>query len=343
MEPTASQVDAIQSADAAPLAAESLVAPGKAAAIDYSRWDNLADNDSDSDDGKPRYTHRPAKTEAERVKRMVEVFKDPRLEEQLKAACAIGSNLDAERKRLGLDDAKPSSGRALKHWRSRRCAACGTCEDEADVTLRACERCKTEHAAEPAMYCSKACQQAAWPEHKKLCGKRAPTPAEYTGTWVDKWRSTMDGSRHFGDLELITWDGEDSEGDPLGFGAVYSEYAAEERRRFKVRCKRDHERYCRERPEAFRWTCCGVCVAAGVHGCDHHGDPRAAQPCGCDFCLAGKPLTEKVWSKKLKSQPAHGLQTLCRGPDPRSVSEAGLRNWELRQVHERLGFRAESP
>ena len=72
-----------------------------------------------------------------------------------------------------------------------------------------------------------------------------------------------------------------------------------------------------------------VCI--GHNGCDHHGDARAREPCSCDFCLAGRTLPDRIWQKKLRSQPAAGLRAaLCRGPDPRSLCAAGLRNWELR-------------
>ena len=74
-----------------------------------------------------------------------------------------------------------------------------------------------------------------------------------------------------------------------------------------------------------------------MSGCDHHGGAGSFTPCRCDFCLGGRPLTARIWGEKVRSQAAQGLQsTLSRGPDPRSVCESGLKNWELRSKYYQL-------
>jgi hypothetical protein len=183
------------------------------------------------------------------------------------------------------------------------------------------------------MECQKQHWRAVSMPHKAVCGPKAPVPPEFDGSWHDKWRGASDGSRHFGRLELITWDGESEDGDLLGFGGVFAEEADELRARFTEECGGSESRFVKVWSNGFRWTCCGVEIGLGLHGCDHHGDPRAFTSCGCDFCLAGQPLSESIWRKKLRSQAARGLPGLCRGPDPRSVSDAGRENWRLRQQH----------
>lgn len=154
--------------------------------------------------------------------------------------------------------------------------------------------------------------------------------------WYDGWRRCKDNSRHFGRLELITWDGtsENGNGEPLGFAGVLASESAEMRNRFVGKCKGEESSFVNEWENGFRWTCCGVDIGTGRHGCgDHHGDSRAEHACGCDFCRAGHPLSDELWRVKLRGQPANGLEeSLRRGPDARSLSQAGLLNWQMRET-----------
>jgi len=85
---------------------------------------------------------------------------------------------------------------------------------------------------------------------------------------------------------------------------------------------------------AFRWTCCGFSPGEGLYGCDNHGRKNSdgsflsSKPCGCDFCKAGRPLSEKFFKKK---QHTVGLD-LTRGPDPRSLSPFGELNFKMRDL-----------
>ena len=165
-------------------------------------------------------------------------------------------------------------------------------------------------------------------------------PPEFDGTWVDNWRGCGDGTYHFGTLDLISWDGVDRDGKTewlLGFGGVLREEGEEMRDLFVNKYHSNCVKFCKFRPDAFRWTCCGVSVGGGVSGCDHHGNPSAHAPCRCDFCLAGKPLNDDIWRETMSSQAAQGLQsTLLRGPDPKSLCESGLKNLELRSEYYRM-------
>ena len=160
------------------------------------------------------------------------------------------------------------------------------------------------------------------------------------GDWAAKYRRTRDGSLHFGDLELITWDAIDGDGEELGWGGILANESEDLKKKF-VRyggnladppsTPRAMKKLLKYWGNAFRWTCCGVSVAEGLHGCDHHGHPDARKPCGCDFCRGGEALPESIWRKKLSSQAAKGLK-LHRGPDPRSLSEMGKINLVMRRT-----------
>ena len=142
-----------------------------------------------------------------------------------------------------------------------------------------------------------------------------PPPYAVEAGWWDAHRRAEDGSVHFGRLELMTWRCMDEDcGEELGFGGFVASEEEETRRRFEQKYGGDEARYFAYRPSGFRWTCCGVPADIGNYGCDHHGDPRATRPCSCDFCRAGRPLSDRIWRKKLASQAARGLErTLCRG------------------------------
>ena len=267
---------------------------------------------------------------------LTEQMGNPKLKEELEQMAAMTPHLAAARGDLGvaLSPGRTdfiSSGKALKHWQSRACACCG--KKESDAKLRKCAKCVKHKVADAPAYCGVECQTKHWGEHKLVCGKSRPAPPEFSGTWYDAWRGSTDDSRHFGQLELITWDGTGENGVPLGFAGCYACESAETRARFEGKCKGKESRFAKDWPSGFRWTCCGVDIAAGLHGCDHHGDPRAQHACGCDFCRAGQPLSDDIWRKKLRSQAAHGLEeTLRRGPDARSLSQAGLLNWQMRNA-----------
>ena len=249
--------------------------------------------------------------------------------------------LARERETLDCVGKPFSSGAALKHYQLRECAnvACTKSEDKCG-TLRSCAKCVESKSPSAARYCSRECQVAHGPSHRAICGKAAAVPPEFDGTWVDKWRGCGDGTYHFGTLDLISWDGVDRLDESewaTGFGGALLEEGDEMRDLFVNKYHSNCPKFCKFRPKAFRWTCCGVSVAVGVSGCDHHGNPSAHTPCRCDFCLAGKPLNDGIWWRKLHSQAAQGLQsTLLRGPDPKSLCESGLRNWELRSEYYRL-------
>lgn len=159
------------------------------------------------------------------------------------------------------------------------------------------------------------CQAAHWKAHKKRCiqGK----PRHPILAWQDRFRKCDDGNRHFGTLDLITWDGidPDCEDMELGWGGVVREEAAEHKEKFEKEYGSDKGKFCEYWPGAFRWTCCGMRAIEGWAGCDHHGHPDAPSPCTCDFCKAGRPLSDRIHNKRVRSQAAQGL-ALRRGPDP---------------------------
>ncbi|EJD42517.1 hypothetical protein AURDEDRAFT_89441 [Auricularia subglabra TFB-10046 SS5] len=168
--------------------------------------------------------------------------------------------------------------------------------------LKRCGRCRS------ALYCNTECQTRHWPSHKKFC-------KPVSNSWHDKHRGCQDGSTHQGELELITWSMVDGAGDRRGWGNVFIADAAEQKRLFETEFSSNEEKFFKEWPKAFRWTCCGV---AGDQnwGCDHH-NIKYPKPCTCDFCVMGKPLPDNVFNEK--NMERHGLN-LSRGPDPRSFN-----------------------
>ncbi len=131
--------------------------------------------------------------------------------------------------------------------------------------------------------------------------------------WFDKHRKCDDGSFHFGELELITWEGV-NQGETLGWGCCVLEECEELKETFMKEYNEDHEKFFKYWPQGYRWTCCAI-SGDMPYGCDHHGTgPKA---CTCDFCHMGKPLPNKLINPKLQNRI--GLK-LSQGPDPRSFN-----------------------
>ena len=218
-----------------------------------------------------------------------------------------------------------------------RAVVCAFCR--ATGKLKSCAACKK------IKYCAPECQRADWPKHKPACTApaaqpaaqpAAPRPAAPPGGsqsgWWDAHRRGEDGSMHFGKLELMTWRCNDENGEELGFGGFVASEEEETKREFEVKFGSDEARYFKHNAHGFRWTCCGVSADVGTYGCDHHGDPRAPGPCKCDFCRAGRPLSDREWRNKLASQAARGLEaSLCRGRAG-PASAAGEMNWAFRAM-----------
>lgn len=192
-----------------------------------------------------------------------------------------------------------------------------------DQILLKCAGCKG--SPEPALYCSRECQKLHWPVHKSQCpsrtGIRQASKAAVNESWEDPYRLTDDGSYHLGTLELVTWDFKD-----LGWGGTYKEESAQLKAKYEGEMQCSNKKLLKYFDSAFRWTCCGMCVSEGVHGCDHHGDLNNPRPCACDYCRAGLPLPDKIFNKKTTHKVGLALR---RGPDPRSFSEAGVMNFGL--------------
>jgi hypothetical protein len=82
--------------------------------------------------------------------------------------------------------------------------------------------------------------------------------------WCQDWRKCSDGSLHSGDLELITWDGEDSdEESELGFGGCLREESDDLKRMFEGEMGGDKMKLLEYYDSAFRWTCCGLTASGG--------------------------------------------------------------------------------
>jgi len=210
--------------------------------------------------------------------------------------------------------------RLMRQYDMMECQNCKVSTFNCDLFV--CSGCsKDANCTLPACYCGKSCQKRDWKEHMKVCpSKQGPCPA--VDSWVDHYRLGHDKSWHRGDLELITWDHDD-----CGWGGVFKDESDELKRRFEEDFGRDPVRLIDDCDNAFRWTCCGLVAGVGVHGCDHHGD-MDNDPCKCDFCRAGKPLPDAMYSKQTQEKK---FLTLRRGPDPRSTSQFGLLNWGMRQ------------
>lgn len=118
-----------------------------------------------------------------------------------------------------------------------------------------------------------------------------------------------------GQLELVTWEFVDEDGAELGLGGCYKEESDELKAKFEGEMGGSKKKLLKHFDTAFRWTCCGLSVGEGMHGCDHHGDLANPQPCTCDYCRGGEPVPDKIFNEKTTHKV--GLQ-LRQGPDPRS-------------------------
>jgi hypothetical protein len=135
-----------------------------------------------------------------------------------------------------------------------------------------CAKCIKNNNPDPAIYCSRECQKADWENgHKGKCKKvppevvaaRARSPDGHD--WCQDWRKCEDGSLHFGDLELITWDGEDSDGEmELGWGGTRRDEADDFKRTFEDEMVGDKMKLLQYSDNAFRWTCCGLTASLGT-------------------------------------------------------------------------------
>lgn len=186
-----------------------------------------------------------------------------------------------------------------------------------------------------AYYCGRACQKLDWKKngHRIVCFGPAfeHEPIYAEGEWVEEARAmTEDHSVHLGKLQLITWDCVDEEdGLALGWGGVVVEEVESLKHKFEVCLGGSLEKLFEYNDTSFRWTCCGFDASTGTHGCDHHGDPKAVRPCGCDFCSAGRPVPGSIFNRV--KQEKMGL-ALRKGPDPRGRTMAGELNMIMRNV-----------
>ena len=87
-------------------------------------------------------------------------------------------------------------------------------------------------------------QQKDWLVHKKLYRE-----------WYHKYHKCQDGAKHEGQLELITWV---CEKEQVGFGACCFEECDDLKNTFETEFEGNLERFYKDRPHAFRWTCCGM-------------------------------------------------------------------------------------
>ncbi|KAI1394768.1 hypothetical protein F4819DRAFT_501571 [Hypoxylon fuscum] len=171
----------------------------------------------------------------------------------------------------------------------QKCDVCGKGRDDG-VIIQICGRCKSRS------FCGTACQRRDWPSHKEDCRSKAAEAEAANGkAWYDRNRKCEDGTSHFGQLELITWSGFQSEiSEELGWGNCVASESAELKRKYEEQFKSDDTRMYRYWPQGFRWTCCGLA-----------GDQRAG------------PLPDSIYRKdKIERR---GL-TLSRGPDKRSFN-----------------------
>jgi hypothetical protein len=156
---------------------------------------------------------------------------------------------------------------------SKVCRKCFLDEDHGNRTLFKCAKCSKYKTPDPAFYCSRECQKDDWENgHKDRCKKvppevvaaRARSPDGHD--WCQDWRKCVDTSLHFGDLELITWDGLDEDGETeRGWGGCYMHQADTLKRKFEVEMGGDKLKLLFDRGagNAFRWTCCGMSAWGG--------------------------------------------------------------------------------
>jgi hypothetical protein len=149
---------------------------------------------------------------------------------------------------------------------------CYVGEEQGARKLLKCGKCIKNNNPDPAVYCSRACQKADWENsHKGKCKKVPPEviaaqARSWDGhDWCQDWRKCVDGGLHSGDLELITWDGVDSDGKrELGFGGCPREMSADVKRLFEVKLGGDRLKFLEKSDTSFRWTCCGFTASQGT-------------------------------------------------------------------------------
>ncbi|KAF2665597.1 hypothetical protein BT63DRAFT_377316 [Microthyrium microscopicum] len=183
--------------------------------------------------------------------------------------------------------------------------SCNVCGKTEGFVPQSCGRCKAR------VFCGPECQRSDWPSHKATCNAKRAKERK----WQDRHRLCEDGSSHFGEIELITWEGEDYDGQQYGWGGTVEDPEGL-KRKFEKEFRGDKGKFYDYWPSGFRWTCCGT-IGDMKYGCDHHG--TGPRPCTCDFCHMGKPLPDRLYSKETITRK--GL-TLSRGPDPRSFNHA---------------------
>lgn len=96
------------------------------------------------------------------------------------------------------------------------------------------------------------------------------------------------GETHCGELELITWNMDD-DNYRVDLDIDNADSAAA---RALESCGRDHGRLFDERPDAFRWTCCGARGSETSYGCHHHHHVywrREGSTCKCEECRKDRP------------------------------------------------------
>jgi hypothetical protein len=121
-----------------------------------------------------------------------------------------------------------SSLAALESYHMLKCRRCDLGQDYGERKLFSCAKCIKYKNPDPGVYCSRECHKADWEEgHKGKCKKVPPEVVAARARspdgvdWCQDWRKCEDGSLHFGDLELIDWDGEDDDGEhELGWGGA---------------------------------------------------------------------------------------------------------------------------
>ncbi|KAK8099709.1 uncharacterized protein PG998_012950 [Apiospora kogelbergensis] len=144
--------------------------------------------------------------------------------------------------------------------------------------------------------------------------------------WFDKHRQCEDGSAHFGELELITWGGEEA-GWELGWGRAQVSEVDFMKKQYEEEFGGDDEKLFGYWPQGFRRV--GATIA-GKRRRVHDGKPRLT-----DACFAhstGMSIPEDLYYSKVPER--RGLH-LSRGPDPRShgfhsmMSMHNFNNYEI--------------
>ena len=135
----------------------------------------------------------------------------------------------------------------------RSCSGCDKVEGQGGCTLKKCSGCVQGRSPDPKRYCSQSCQLGDWRTggHKQACPGRAEGTAQVAAAsaaagssgaaqaaapsapgavaaatvvgplppqpWMDRFRSTEDGGRHCGTMELVTWSRVE-DGETFGWG-----------------------------------------------------------------------------------------------------------------------------